>query len=141
MENFCGKTAGIFELLGVILNFFKLAIPLIIIVLITFDFYKSVISHEDGTIKKSLKRAIFRLIPAILIFFLPSIVNLIFSLIGVEESDCLKCMLNTKTCAEIAIKNDGNGTNTGENSNGNNNGNDTCTVEDEDCINYSIFID
>lgn len=130
--DFCSKTAGIFEIVGNILNIFKYIIPLIIIAYATFDFTKAVTSKENDMIKKSSKRAIYRVIAGIAIFFLPSIITFLFGLIGVGESDCLKCMLDTKTCESISSSSSSGDSSTGELD-------EECTVEDEECVSLEIY--
>ena len=149
--DFCSEAAGMLELIGNILMIFKFFIPLIVIIYAIFDFYKSVVGKEEKVLAKSVKRALLRLVAAILIFFLPTLINFSFSVIGVEESSCTKCVLDTKTCASIKASGSGNATDGTENTGGENNSSSSvsankdvikneCSVEDEDCINYAIYI-
>ena len=66
---------GIFPIL-------QIAIPIILLVLCTFDLGKAVINSDDKENKKIIKRLIRRLVYAILIFFFITIINLIFTMIG-----------------------------------------------------------
>ena len=86
--------------------------------------------EEITEIKKSAKRVIFRIMAGLLIFFIPGIINYIFSLIDVNESDCLKCMLNTSTCSTIKKASDSSIINNSE-----------CNIENENsiCISNAIF--
>lgn len=104
--DFCSEAAGMLELVGNILMIFKFFVPLIVIIYAIFDFYKSVIDKDSDSIKKSFKRALLRLVAAILIFFLPTLINFCFNVIGVSESGCLKCVLDTKTCASLKVTED-----------------------------------
>ena len=61
---------GIFPIL-------QIAIPIILLVLCTFDLGKAVINSDDKENKKIIKRLIRRLVYAILIFFFITIINLI----------------------------------------------------------------
>ncbi len=76
---------GIFPIL-------QIAIPIILIVLCTFDLGKAVISSDDKENKKTIKRLIRRLIYAILIFFFVTVVNLVFTMIGniTENEDLIR---------------------------------------------------
>ena len=129
--NFCYETLEIFELVGNILTIIKYIIPLTIIVYATFDFVKAITNKESKEINKATKRALFRVIAGILIFLLPGIINYLFSLIGVGESDCLKCVLDTKTCS--SVKNNSDLSISGNSSNG------ECTVENENCFSNAIY--
>ncbi len=66
---------GIFPIL-------QIAIPIILIVLCTFDLGKAVISSDDKENKKLLKRIVKRLVYALLIFFFVTVINLLFSMVG-----------------------------------------------------------
>ena len=59
----------------------QIAIPIILLVLCTFDLGKAVISSDDKENKKLLKRIVRRLIYALLLFFLITIINLVFTII------------------------------------------------------------
>lgn len=136
--NFCSRTAGIFELIGNVLKIFLLFIPLIIIVYAIFDYFKSVVSKEEKEMGKATKRVILRIVSGMLIFFLPPIINFIFAAIGVSESDCLKCMLDTSTCSAIK-SGSSTDTNIDKDLITENADNEECTVEDEDCISDAIY--
>ncbi len=66
----------------------QIAIPIILIVLCTFDLGRAVIVSDDKENKKLLKRMVRRLIYAVLIFLFITIINLIFTMIGsITDSD------------------------------------------------------
>lgn len=68
----------------------QIAIPIILIVLCTFDLGKAVLSSDDKENKKLLKRIVRRLVYAILIFFFITVLNLIFTMVGsITENDTL----------------------------------------------------
>lgn len=68
----------------------QIAIPIILIVLCTFDLGRAVIGSDDKENKKLLKRIARRLVYAILIFFMVTVVNLVFSMVGsITENESL----------------------------------------------------
>ena len=74
---------GIFPIVQVV-------IPIILLVLCTFDLGKAVLSSDDKENKKLLKRIVRRLVYAILIFFFITVLNLIFTMVGsITENDTL----------------------------------------------------
>ena len=74
---------GIFPIVQVV-------IPIILIVLCTFDLGRAVIGSDDKENKKILKRIVRRLVFAILIFFIVTVVNLIFTMVGnITENEAL----------------------------------------------------
>ena len=60
----------------------QIAIPIILLVLCTFDLGRAVIGSDDKENKKILKRIVRRLVYAILIFFFITIINLMFTMVG-----------------------------------------------------------
>ena len=68
----------------------QIVIPIILLVLCTFDLGKAVIGSDDKENKKLLKRIVRRLVYAILIFFFITVLNLIFTMVGsITENDTL----------------------------------------------------
>lgn len=66
---------GIFPLI-------QIGIPIILLILCTFDLGKAVISSDDKKNKKLLKKIVQRCISAILIFFFITIINLLFTMVS-----------------------------------------------------------
>ena len=60
----------------------QIAIPILLLVLCTFDLGRAVIGSDDKENKKILKRIVRRLVYAILIFFFITIINLVFTMVG-----------------------------------------------------------
>lgn len=70
----------------------QIAIPIILLVLCTFDLGKAVIGSDDKENKKLLKRIVRRLVYAILIFFFITVINLLFTMVGsiTENEDLIR---------------------------------------------------
>lgn len=69
----------------------QIAIPIILLVLCTFDLGKAVIGSDDKENKKIIKRLLRRCVYAILIFFIVTFINLIFTMIGtITENETLE---------------------------------------------------
>ena len=60
----------------------QIVIPIILLVLCTFDLGKAVIGSDDKENKKLLKRIVRRLVYAMLIFFFITVLNLLFTMVG-----------------------------------------------------------
>lgn len=74
-----------------ILDFLFILIPIVLIVLLTIDISKAVISGDEGTQKKAIKLGSKRLLYAIIVFCVPyivSLVNLVLGDLGVDYSAC-----------------------------------------------------
>ena len=71
----------------------SIIVPAILIVLLSIDFTKAVIANDDNGIKRAQKLAIKRLIYGAIVFFIPMIVNVSFSLL--DSNDVSKsCFTN-----------------------------------------------
>ena len=68
-------------LLKVTLNLIRFVIPILLIVKITIDVYKGILNGNDEK-QEILKKSSSRIIAAILIFLVPTLISLLFSFIG-----------------------------------------------------------
>ena len=78
----CTDLAPVWQIIGWILVVFKIVIPIIIIIFGVIDLGKAVVASKDDEIKKSVKSLAMRAIAGIVIFFIPTLVGAIFSLVG-----------------------------------------------------------
>ena len=65
----------------------QIGIPIILIVLGTLDLGKAVISSDDKAVKEAQSKLIKRCTYAILVFFIVTLVNLVFSMVGTIAGD------------------------------------------------------
>ena len=113
--NFCAQTAGVWKLIGEIIYIIRIGIPIIVVLLGTLDLGKAVIAGEDKKIKEAQKAFIRRLIYGVAIFFVFTIVKMVFGLLNVDldEGDnkiCWQCASkpHTRTCVEYVEANKNN---------------------------------
>lgn len=98
--NFCVETSPIWQFIGYVLFLIKIVIPLLIIIFGIVDLVKAVISSDDKAINKSVMSVVQRVIAGVIIFFIPTIVSFVFSLVKeatpflTSADACQKCMLN-----------------------------------------------
>lgn len=90
---------------GYILFIAKIAIPLIIIVVATFDLFKSVVDKDEKSLGKQIKIIIMRIVAGIFVFFLPTIVYALFNLSAelkivddAKYQGCATCLLKPTEC-------------------------------------------
>lgn len=94
----CTSLAPIWQIIGWVLWVFKIVIPIVIIVFGMIDLGKAVVASKDDEIKKSVKSLVMRAIAGIIIFFIPTLVAAIFSLVGefndnrAEYDKCAICI-------------------------------------------------
>ena len=100
--DFCNESAGVWTLVGKVLVVFKIVIPLLLIIFGMIDLGKAVISSEEKAIKQATNSLLRRAIAAVVIFFIPTIVGAIFSLVnsfGEAKEDtgydtCINCLVH-----------------------------------------------
>ena len=69
------------NIIKVFLNLVKFAMPVILIVLCTFDLFRIIISKKEDDIKKYRKYIYNRIFNCILLFLIPTIIFLLFNLL------------------------------------------------------------
>ena len=79
--------------LKMILNILKILIPIILIVLGTLDFVQAILAQDDSGIKKAQSKFVKRLIIAVIVFLIPSVLKVLLSIAGsiwpvVDSSMC-----------------------------------------------------
>ena len=91
-----------FQIIGYVLYVAKILIPLLLIILGTIDFAKATISSDDKAPKDALMALGKRIIIAIIIFLIPTVLNFLLGLVnGAREAftdgdftDCTDCLLD-----------------------------------------------
>ena len=86
------------RIIKVFINIVIFAMPIILIVLCTFDIFRIVISKKDDDIKKYRKYIYNRIFNCILLFLIPTIVFLLFKLI---VSDNISNVSDLRNCWEL----------------------------------------
>ena len=93
---FCTGTANIWRLVGQVLFIFKIVIPLLLIIFGMIDLGKAVVGSKDDDVKKAISHLAFRAVAAVIIFFIPTLVGFIFSI--VDGFDTAKTQENWSIC-------------------------------------------
>ena len=96
--NFCYKSARIWQIVGYIIVIVKIVIPLVIIILGIIDLGKAVVSSDDKAISKSVKSLAMRIVAAVCIFFVPTVVSFVIGVVDTSVNDdsaiCRSCISN-----------------------------------------------
>lgn len=85
------------KFIGTLLLIAKIVVPVLLIIFGIIEFAKAMTSTDSDAISKATKSFIFKLISAIIIFILPTIINFIFSNIVTDGSgynQCRRCIFN-----------------------------------------------
>ena len=97
---FCSQTASLWQLVGYFLMIVKIIIPAVLIIMGIITLGKAVISNDEKESKKGYITIVRKIVTAVVIFFVPSIVTALFSIINEfnelkpDYNVCRKCMTN-----------------------------------------------
>ena len=112
-EGFCEATKDIWKLVGQVIRIILIVIPVILVLLGTFDLGKAVMAGDDKEIKEAQKMFVKRLIYGVVIFFIPYIIAGVFSLFNglsskeaqqqgktnaTDSSTCWRCAIKPNSC-------------------------------------------
>ncbi len=104
--NFCERSGVLkaFQIVGYVLFVIKILVPLILIGMGTYDFAKAAVSSDDKANKTALSSLVRRIIIGVVIFFIPTVINLVINMIdssinsdlgeGSKFSNCSSCLLD-----------------------------------------------
>ena len=104
--NFCEDAGSVWYTLGMFMLVFKVVIPVLLIVFGMVDLGKAVISKADKTLLN-------RVIAGVCIFFIPTILGLLFKMVGAfgevknQYDYCAACVSNPTGDKCSGIKNNG----------------------------------
>ena len=98
-----GSLTPVFQFIGNIVSFIKIAVPIILVVMGSIDLTKAVMASKDDEIKKAQSTLLKRAIVGVIIFFIPAIVNLLVGMVFPDYRDdenynCVRCVLDTSEC-------------------------------------------
>lgn len=99
---FCANTANIWQIVGYVLLVFKIAIPLLLIILGMMDLGKAVVASKSDEVSKSVKSLAFRAVAAVIVFLIPTLIGFIMGLVSdfrdsgakADFDICRKCLTN-----------------------------------------------
>ena len=100
---FCSEPAmnNILYMVGIVVAVIRVAVPIILIVLGMIDLVKALTSQDDKQIKSATNLLVKRVIIAIAIFLIPTIVRLVMNIISQDEyQSCINCVTSvwSKNC-------------------------------------------
>lgn len=86
--NVCdGDTLFVFQIARLVIRILQIAVPFALIIWGSLDFFKAVIAGDEKEMKMKRKPFIQRLIAALIVLLLPSIVNLIMKNIAKNQNN------------------------------------------------------
>ena len=72
----------------------KVLLPLIIIVMTSFDVFKVIMAGEANTLKSQLGKFGNRLLAAVIVFFIPTVINVVFGFVDTNVVTFVNCYTN-----------------------------------------------
>lgn len=91
--------------MGYVVFILKIVIPLIIIIFGVMDLAKAIVADDEKVIKKQTIKLSKRIALGVAIFFIPTLINYIFSLVGefsqtIKEKQeiCFNCVIYPNKC-------------------------------------------
>ncbi|MGM9878502.1 MAG: hypothetical protein ACI31R_00505, partial [Bacilli bacterium] len=96
----------IFYFINMIVKILCYVVPAILILMLSIDIFKIVMSGEDNVIKTNMRMIVKRIIFAVAIFFVPMIVNIAFGLLGDMQVSAADCYNNATPSKIEKIKSD-----------------------------------
>lgn len=97
-----GDVLQIWKLIGVVVRWIQIAVPVILVLLGTIDLAKAVMAGDDKVIKESQKMFIKRLIYGAVVFFVVAIVQVVFGAFANstvnDSATCFQCVANPNKC-------------------------------------------
>lgn len=102
-NGFCAQSSQIWQFIGRLVQIFKILIPVILVILGLIALGKAIVTDDDKAVKTATNGLIKKFIIAIVIFFIPSIVNAIMGLVIVDKEDkdnmtdsavCISCIVS-----------------------------------------------
>ena len=78
------------------LKYIRIFVPILLLVLVVMDFLKAAFSSTEDAMKKTQAKTIKRIVIAVIIFFVPTIVNLILNLTNDIWANINQCDINIK---------------------------------------------
>lgn len=86
------------KIINEVMSYIRIGVPLLLIILLGIDFAKATFSGDEKAISKSKNNAIKRIIIAIVIFFVPTLLNLLFDIANNvwKNANYEICVLNDK---------------------------------------------
>lgn len=94
-SSLCSELVDILYLVGVVMFVLKIAIPIILIAVGSFDLVKAITSQKDDEAKKAASGLAKKAVAGVAIFLIPTIIGLLFGLVGGDQwKECENCIKN-----------------------------------------------
>ena len=101
-EHFCRDMANTLKLVGYFITVIKILVPLLVVIMGSLDFYHIVMSGKDSDLKKEALILGKRVLMGVIVFLMPSIVNLAVNTLdnnpNADYKVCVDCLTKPSSC-------------------------------------------
>ena len=101
-EHFCRDMSKTLQLVGFFLVVVKIVVPLLVVIMGSLDFYHIVMSGKDSDLKKEALILGKRFLMGVIVFLMPSIVNLAVNTLdnnpNADYKVCVDCLTKPSSC-------------------------------------------
>lgn len=110
-DNICGKgdtdLGPVFGVLGYVILGIKIVVPIMLILFGMLQMATAVMSNDDKKIKEAQKGLINKIIAAVIVFLIFTLVTFLMSIIGDDEwKSCMNCVNTPTDCPIRLVGND-----------------------------------
>ena len=91
------------NIVHIIVLIIKIVVPILLIVFGMMDLAKAVMAQKEDEIKKGQQTFVKRLIAAIIVFFIVTVVQMVIGFLAGDEdsvTSCFDCFVNNNSCKE-----------------------------------------
>lgn len=96
--NFCGRTANIWQIVGKVYYILKIVIPVLLIIWGTIALFKAALSSDDKALSKEVSSMIKKVVAGLIIFFIPTVIRLVFFMVTQFDQKMEKDVQNCIDC-------------------------------------------
>ena len=90
-----GDVLSAFRMVKIFINIIRIAVPIILIVSLILDYTKAMTSSDTDVLSNIFKLSLNKLVAAIVIFIMPTIVNITINIVDKNGDTYLSCFKNT----------------------------------------------
>ena len=96
----CSSLAPFIRVIKYLINIVKYVIPILLIVLVTYDFIRAMLEKDEAKMKEARNKSVKRVAYAIIIFVVPIVVTLLFKTLdkGLNDADEFKSPTDWISC-------------------------------------------
>lgn len=89
-----GDVLSVIRIVNIVITIIKIVVPILLILTLMIDYIKAVYKNDNDALVKTNKTAVTKVIAAILVFMIPTFINVIASISSYDKSGFTSCINN-----------------------------------------------